>query len=338
MRWLIYGESWRGAMPYSAKRALEALGHETIVLDPTQHFFSHKIRNKGGMLLNRLLFRYVARELNRAILMLLQNERFDVVLIFKGSHIWPETVQTARKRCEWVINWNWDDFFNPVRYHRSPYIAATFKEYDLILTSRYHLIKEYLERGARRVERMDFCVDPSVHYPIPELCCRYDVAFVGSWSTRREHIISSLHDCTVGIWGASWKHASKSFLRLPSVHMGSGPAECENMSRALCSSKIGLNVLTLENRDLINLRNYEIPACGAFQLCERTEAVKELFEEGKEVECYGSVDELADKLRFYCENEEKRKAVARAGHLKVMKGGHTYQDRMQSLVKLLEAS
>jgi len=112
-------------------------------------------------------------------------------------------------------------------------------------------------------------------------------------------------------------------------------AELEDMSRSFNASRICLNILTLENRDQTNVRNFEIPACGAFQLTERTEGLQELFQENKEIVCYASNDELLDKCRYYNSHDSERQNIARAGHQRLIASGHTYVNRMQQLVSLL---
>lgn len=62
------------------------------------------------------------------------------------------------------------------------------------------------------------------------------------------------------------------------------------------------------------MRTFEIPACGGFLLAERTPTHLELFEEGKEAEFFSTVEECADKSRFYTRNEPARSKIARQGY------------------------
>jgi len=338
MRFLVYGESWRGAMPYSAINALRHIGHEVYSFDYTDYQFRRFFPSRFGSLLDKILFRQSAWVINKALQTQLRQGRFDALLVFKGSHVWPETVQMAQSHCRWRINWNWDDYFNPIHY--SPYLSQTFVNYDLIITSRRHLSEEYITRGARRVEHLHFCYDPTILYPVslPEADRVHwggDVVFVGSWSQRREKILSNLDDFQLKIWGPSWRHADRLFRDNANLHVMGRAAELEDMSRAFNASRISLNILTLENRDQTNVRNFEIPACGAFQLTERTEALQELFQEDKEIVCYASTDELIDKCRYFYSHDKERQDIARAGHQRLIASGHTYVDRMQQLVSLL---
>ena len=71
------------------------------------------------------------------------------------------------------------------------------------------------------------------------------------------------------------------------------------LARVFGASKVSLSFLRRANRDLHTSRTFEIPACGGFQLSERTEEVLNFFEEGKEIECFSSLDELKDKITYY---------------------------------------
>lgn len=335
----MYGESWRGAMPFSMRSALEELGQTVYVFDPTGFLVRSRVPAKPGTVLDRVFFRHVACRINRDLQKVLSEGTFDVFFVFKGAHIWPETVRMAWERCRWSLNWNWDDFFNPV--HRTPFIESSFGEYSLILTTRRHLAGEYYRRGARRVETIEFCVDPSIHYPVhvaegQRQKWEADIAFVGSWSPRREEVISRLDDFRVKVWGASWWRSRIRLWRSSGIQVMNRIVECEDMSRVLNAAHIGLNILTIENKDQTNLRNFEIPACGVFQIAERSDVLLEIFEEDKEIVCYSSPEELVDKCRFYLTHAVERAAIAEAGYERVICGSHTYHDRAKQILTILK--
>jgi spore maturation protein CgeB len=80
------------------------------------------------------------------------------------------------------------------------------------------------------------------------------------------------------------------------------------------------------------MRTFEIPACGAFLLAERTEEHLELFEENKEMVCFESPEELVDKVRYYLAHDKERQRIAEAGYGKVTGEKHTYQDRLSEIL------
>jgi len=59
-----------------------------------------------------------------------------------------------------------------------------------------------------------------------------------------------------------------------------------------------------------------------------------IFEEGKEIVYFDSLDDCIDKVNYYTNNELERLKIAQAGYSKVMKY-HTATARVKSLLKFL---
>jgi len=308
------------------------------MLDPTPFLWSQRLQVRGSRYLDRLSFRVVAARINRELRESISRDRPDYVWIFKGLHVRPESLTEARRAGAVVFNFNWDDFHNPV--HGSPYFARAFTQYDLILTPRRHCTERYRANGARTVEHLGWAFDPDIHYPVDAPPAQREewgapVAFVGSWSRRRQEIVGALAEFETKVWGGSWWRARRALARSRRLRIIGRTASCEDMSRVINASDINLNILTLENNDRTNLRNLEIPACGGFQLAERTAELLEMFNEDKEVVCYGSTEELQDKCRYYLEHAGPRTEIARAGRARLVRSGHTYLDRTREILELL---
>jgi spore maturation protein CgeB len=80
------------------------------------------------------------------------------------------------------------------------------------------------------------------------------------------------------------------------------------------------------------MRCFEQPACRAFSLVSRTGPILEIFKEGNTIECFETVDEAKDKIRFYLTHESQRIKVANQAHDLIM-GSHTYVDRAKTIIK-----
>ena len=81
------------------------------------------------------------------------------------------------------------------------------------------------------------------------------------------------------------------------------------MNKIFGISKISVNILTDENRDLINFRNYEIPSQYGFQISEKSSRILEIFEENINIICFETGEELDDKYKFYLNNDSERKKI-----------------------------
>ena len=107
------------------------------------------------------------------------------------------------------------------------------------------------------------------------------------------------------------------------------------MCKVIRSSKININILTAENRDTTNVRNFEIPACSGFQLCERSAEIMRLFEEGEEIAFFSGAADMVTQCQRYLDNDEERERVARQGYERLIGGHHTMKDRVVSLLSAL---
>jgi len=63
----------------------------------------------------------------------------------------------------------------------------------------------------------------------------------------------------------------------------------------------------------INFRTFYLPANGVLQICDNKSHLGQIFELGKEVVGYDSIDEAIELTRYYLEHEEERRAIAAAG-------------------------
>ena len=83
------------------------------------------------------------------------------------------------------------------------------------------------------------------------------------------------------------------------------------------------------------MRSFEIPAIGTSMLAEDTSEHRALFgREGDAVLYFGTIPEMTDKLNWLLENETERTMMARRAREIVTMGGHTYADRLRTILDL----
>jgi hypothetical protein len=107
----------------------------------------------------------------------------------------------------------------------------------------------------------------------------------------------------------------------------------EDMVRALSSYKIAFNCNIADD---INYRTFEATAAGAMLLTNYTPNLERLFDIGKEVIAYRSVDEALAFIHYYSNNDDQRNAIAQAGMNRSM-ANHSYDKRAEQLISIIKA-
>ena len=311
------------------------MGHFAHLFDWTQWLYRSKKYTLKNRILDRLLFHRVAKTINDNLMSTINNGRCDLFIVLKGIHLFPETIAASKNRVGYVVNWNPDDFFNPL--NNSRYLLESFSEYDCIFTPRRHLQEEYRRKGAKRVEILNWYYLPKYQHPVEvslEERKKYgsDLVFIGTWSRRRERFIGRLKGLDIRVWGSHWHRAQKRFRRRIDCR---SPVYAEEMCKVICSSKVNINILSVENRDTTNVRNFEIAACKGFQLSERSPAILTLFEEGKEIACYTTPEELVSQCNYFLKHEAERERIRLQGFERVVNGRHTMADKAENILSAL---
>jgi len=99
---------------------------------------------------------------------------------------------------------------------------------------------------------------------------------------------------------------------------------------------INLNFTSLQMKDGLNQRVFDVPAAGAFLLTDHKEALWEVFGP-EEVVTFRNVVEAREKLAYYLKYPETRRRVATRARERVL-SQHTYGHRLQVIVRQLTAT
>ena len=63
------------------------------------------------------------------------------------------------------------------------------------------------------------------------------------------------------------------------------------------------------------MRLYEATGVGSLLITDQKDNLGELFEVGKEVVAYSSIEEAAELIRYYLDHPDEASEIARAGQL-----------------------
>ena len=100
------------------------------------------------------------------------------------------------------------------------------------------------------------------------------------------------------------------------------------------SSKINLNITLRSIEKGVPLRIFDILGSAGFALTNPQEAVYELFEPGKDLVVYNSIEEMEDLIRYYLSHEKERMQIVANGFKKV-NAEHNYEVRIRQMLEML---
>jgi spore maturation protein CgeB len=99
---------------------------------------------------------------------------------------------------------------------------------------------------------------------------------------------------------------------------------------------VNLNVTSLQMKDGLNQRIFDVPAAGSFLLTDHKDALLDLFLP-EEVATYHDLEEARAKLDYFAAHEEERRALATRARERVL-GQHTFLHRVEAIIKRLSAA
>lgn len=364
MRVLFVGYLGRGQTSGMRCEALRRLGHDVVAVDAgaTWRHASYLAR-QWGQLTSR------GRRidlLNASVIEAAERHRPQLVWAEKQEYLRPATLRRLGSGAAVTLHYNPDPYFS-LAWKRTALADECLRSYDaLVVTKRYEL-ESYRAQNSGRVMYSPLGYDPIGHAPPRTRIPRgSDVVFVGGWEPRRERLLANATRIakSVKVWGYGWSVAQSSRLRplralrlgrlAPGQHVyfgarsaalssatgagegASGEIYEERYAEAVAGSRVALGFVREICPDEHTTRTFEIPAIGGFMLADRTNEHLELFEEGKEAEYFESDEEYSDKLRFYLANDDARDRIARAGHVRCMTSGYSYDDRIRSVLSELQ--
>jgi hypothetical protein len=213
---------------------------------------------------------------------------------------------------------------------------AYLKSYDLILTSFPHFVPRLRAMGvASEYFRIGF--DPRVNELLGLVKKDLDLTFVGGISRHHGNAIPTLESLAT--------HTPIQFFGYGSHQLDSGsPIRPRhhgevwglNMYRSLARSRITINRhINVAENYANNMRLYEATGVGAMLLTDKKDNLGDLFEIGKEVVAYTSVDEAIELIQYYLEHSNEANEIALAGQRRTL-SEHTYEHRMKELLPLLD--
>jgi spore maturation protein CgeB len=283
---------------------ISALKKHGLGLDPGADLDAMFVQPLRGVFSTVIVYDYYKQyadvgvgKANRALLDIVASKRPQyLVWPSMDYEILEDTFQRIRQLGTIVIGWFLDDEMRFDNYSRwwAPYL-------DHCLTNDLEAVQKYKSLGVSATH-MVLGSNDEVFRRL-NLPYRFDVSFVGRKFGERGKWVEALRDRGVKIhtWGNGWP---------------GGLIPTEEMVAVFNASKINLNFVKscgVNTRPQLKARIFEVCMSGGFLLCEYIPGIEEFFVPDKEIVCFQEFEELEAKIRYYLKQEDRRRAIARAG-------------------------
>ena len=354
MKILFLGEIGRGQTSLMRLKALRRLGHEVVGVDTASPWLS-------GPWVRRQMERRLGRgatieRINDAVLDSARAFQPALVWAEKQEHLRPETLAALRSGGIRLVHFTPDPYFS-LTWKRTALMDAAIGQFDVLVFCKASERADYAALGKPLIYMpLGYCDE--THRPLPSADPRWRcaVGFLGGWEPRRERLLRAVAEAVgeTKIWGGYWdflrdgRWSPRRQIVLGQLaggepfRIGRDPllaaawqgveVYADDYARALTGSRIGLGFLRQVCPDQHTTRTFEIPACGALLLADRTEEHRGFFEEGREAEFFSSADELVDKAAFYASHESERARIAAAGRARCLSSGYAYIERLRPVL------
>jgi len=335
---LVGGFNWFEGIALNCENALKKLGHEVCRFEYAT-LSNYSPRFSFGITSNSMIRDFSVVQMNEGFFSKVEAVKSDLILIIKGETILPEVLLNIKKELNIPIATWWMD--DPLfEWHEDLPVARENISNSLKLFDHFFVFDSYhiprLKRlGIRSVHWLPLAVDPNDYYPLAlsDTELSYygsDVSFAGSAYRSRGRVLIELMDFNLKLWGGNWLNEGLKKVTTKRGEIISTEEACKIYN----ATKINLSLCHQQSVFGPNLRVFEILAPGGFLITENLADLHKLFKVGEEIVCYDGVEDLKDKIKYYLAHPEERKAIAEAGHRRVIEN-HTYLHRMKELLNIV---
>ncbi len=303
------------------------------------------------------IMREVGRDkMNEKLLETVQKEKPDLCFFFLfKDEIKKQTIKKITKQSGSItFNWFADDHFR--FYNFSKYYTPLF---HWVSTTDSQAKEKYHKIGYKNVIKTQWACNHFLYKPLnlPKI---YDVTFIGQPHGNRREVIEKIKKAGINVkcWGKGWpakrisqeemiKIFSQSKINL-NLTKSSGNINFRALASIFLKRELNESLkfvsprywfpnfqsILAKKREQIKGRNFEIPGSGGFLLTSNADNLKDYYIPGKEIVIFQNTKDLIDKIHYYLAHEDKREAIARAGHERTLQD-HTYEKRFKEIFKII---
>jgi spore maturation protein CgeB len=292
-------------------------------------YFTTKLQNKYSM-------GSIISQINVDLMKKVENNKYDLVFIYRGQHILPETIKTMQFYGSIVFIYNND---NPFSAHYPKYFWRHFLQSaivcDHVFSYRVENIEQYKLLGQSNVSLLRSYYLKEYNFFINPEKFESDVIFIGHYEKDgRDEILKHLieNNIKTRIYGWGWEGSN--YFKELSKYGKIRPVFGKEYNEKINKSKIALVFLSKINRDTYTRRCFEILATKTLMLSEYTRDLASLFKPNIDAIYYTNKNDCLEKIKYLINNKNILNEVSKSGYQKLITGNHSVNDRAKEIIKI----
>lgn len=292
MKILLIGSNYTWSIERIYKRELEALGHQVELLDVQNQFYDYYYKSLFHKLIFRIGLSRILNKINKAVLGIVSGQQYDLIWVFKGMELFPDTIRSLKSNTKRLINYNPDNpFIFSGKGSGNRNVTNSIALFDLHLTYDAWVKNQIEGQFKIRTEILPFgfdeeAISASDLNSIEEVNA---VCFLGNPDAYRASIIKSLLDSGIEVhlygnhWGKFIQH------KLAIIYQ---PVYGLDFYKTLRKYRVQLNIMRVHNLNSHNMRSIEVPGAGGVMLAPKTHDHLDFFNLGEEIFTYEDTKSL----------------------------------------------
>lgn len=338
MRILISSSKNENLLAPQYYHCLKSMGtdiHATYFFDELTSYLDKSKLNK---VIFKLYKKHIYKKCNQILLRDCEKIKPNVVLIFKGMEIFPETLDKLKKKNIFLVNYNLDHPFEYIsEASGNKNVKESILKYDLHLTYSNHILKSFKDKfPSAKIEFLPFGISNDIP-PMKKIQEEIKACFIGYGDKERARMISMIlkNNIDIDVYGLNWQK----YFDTENAHLSIyPPVYGKNYWHTLTKYRAQLNLLRKHNFLSHNMRSFEIPASGGIMLSERTPEHLSFFSENIEAFYYSSEDEMIIKLNDLLKMTSSEANKIRSNAIeRCQNSNYSYSDRAQEVLDLINS-
>lgn len=254
--------------------------------------------------------------------------RPDALFVHKSLLVKPDTIRYAQDRGVRVAHWC------PENVAHEPYASwmrSVAGLYDTFFSFDASAVTYMPGERRDRFFVLPFALVPERFQGSMPAATEFDVCFIGApYPERQEALmtLTALPHIRLGLFGWSGWRAT------PLARFYRGSVTPEEAAEIYRRSAICINMNLLPETHGVNVKTFEIPAAGGFELTDERAGLKDIFAIEQEVATFTHISDLQPKVMYWLAHPVERQSIAARGRNRVLRD-HTMRVRIQQALSII---